>query len=182
MELVTKARTWDQTLLLFSTEQPDFNNTLHCQDRCKIFFVTRGSATVTKGNMVQIFAAGSLFFTHDTTAQLHIDHPDSFQCCGIYFASTIINDDLERLFALNRNQINQIFHQGAGCTSMQYLLNLRMDLARSLLRNTELPQKEIALRCGFQDYGHFCKTFFSGFNSNINFILLVIFSIFFNIK
>ena len=44
-------------------------------------------------------------------------------------------------------------------TCLNYLLNLRMDLAKILLTKTELPISEIGARVGFPDPNYFAKIF-----------------------
>ena len=44
-------------------------------------------------------------------------------------------------------------------TCHDYLLTLRMDLAKVMLTNTELPINEIASRVGYPDAGYFAKIF-----------------------
>ena len=44
-------------------------------------------------------------------------------------------------------------------TCMNYLLNLRVDLAKAMLINTELPINEICSRVGYSDQNYFSKLF-----------------------
>ena len=46
-----------------------------------------------------------------------------------------------------------------GVTVQRYVILRRMELARELLRTTELSVASVALSCGFQDENHFMKTF-----------------------
>lgn len=66
---------------------------------------------------------------------------------------------LEKQFGVNRNIINESFHAATNCTVMVYLNKMRMEFSSQLLKATELPLSEIALRCGFDDYAYFCKVF-----------------------
>ena len=44
-------------------------------------------------------------------------------------------------------------------TCHDYLLNLRLDLAKVMLTNTELPINEISSRVGYPDANYFAKLF-----------------------
>jgi len=55
---------------------------------------------------------------------------------------------LEKTFACNRNQINKEFQKELNTTVMKYFTQMRMQLASILLRDTEIPILEVALRVG----------------------------------
>ena len=62
-------------------------------------------------------------------------------------------------FAINRNKLNELFMEQTSMTCLNYLLNLRMDLAKILLSKTELPIGEISSRVGYPDSNYFTKVF-----------------------
>lgn len=62
-------------------------------------------------------------------------------------------------FATNRTTLNDLFRKGCGLSVMAYLNKIRLDVAASLLRNTELPVTEIAWRAGFPDESYFSRSF-----------------------
>ncbi len=68
-------------------------------------------------------------------------------------------DTLTKEFNINRNKLNDLFMQQASMTCLNYLLNLRMDLAKILLTKTELPISEISSRVGYPDSNYFTKVF-----------------------
>jgi LacI family transcriptional regulator len=51
------------------------------------------------------------------------------------------------------------FRSHFGCAPDEHLLRLRMDRARRLLLETDLPTAEVAAQCGFQSAEHFSATF-----------------------
>ena len=55
--------------------------------------------------------------------------------------------------------LTEHFRKEFGITIMQYVLNKRMELAKELLRDTELTVKEISYRCGFNDVEYFSRCF-----------------------
>lgn len=70
--------------------------------------------------------------------------------------------NLERLtkkFLINRNKLNDIFMKESSVTCMNYLLKLRIDLAKVMLTNTEIPIGEVSNRVGFEDPNYFAKVF-----------------------
>ena len=68
-------------------------------------------------------------------------------------------DTITKKFAINKNKLNDLFMKQASMTCHDYLLTLRIDLAKSMLTNTELPINEIASRVGYPDAGYFAKIF-----------------------
>lgn len=70
---------------------------------------------------------------------------------------------LTQKFGINRNRLNEMFTESTGKTAMQCLLQMRLKLAALMLKNTELPIKEIAYRTGFCDLSYFTKTFKTSF-------------------
>ena len=68
-------------------------------------------------------------------------------------------ETLTKKFAVNRNKLNALFMEQSSMTCLNYLLNLRLDLAKILLTKTELPIGEISARVGYPDSNYFAKIF-----------------------
>ncbi len=68
-------------------------------------------------------------------------------------------ESLTKEFMINRNKLNDIFMKQASMTCLNYLLNLRIDLAKILLTKTEIPIGEISIRVGYPDQNYFAKVF-----------------------
>jgi AraC-like DNA-binding protein len=66
---------------------------------------------------------------------------------------------IARDLQLGYTQFRELFQEHAQTSPKQYQLKIRMERARELLRNTELPLKEIALRLGFHTAFHFSHQF-----------------------
>ncbi len=75
------------------------------------------------------------------------------------YADRITLEQLSREFGANRNLLAIAFKDKFQATPMQYLMQHRIEVACSLLTNTELPVTEIGLRAGFFDLSHFGRTF-----------------------
>jgi AraC family L-rhamnose operon regulatory protein RhaS len=67
--------------------------------------------------------------------------------------------ELTRTFHTNRTTLARRFHQATGSTVVAYLTRLRMNVAASILRDTELGIGEVMRRVGFRDGTHFGRTF-----------------------
>lgn len=70
---------------------------------------------------------------------------------------------LEQLASINQCSVSKLCHDfkaAYGCSIFQYLLNLRLNYARSFLRSTrDIRTKDAALSCGFDDISYFCKAY-----------------------
>jgi len=53
----------------------------------------------------------------------------------------------------------RVFKQKTGFTPHQYLLNARVNAAKFFLKTTDLPNKSIIVRCGFNSESGFCTVF-----------------------
>lgn len=67
--------------------------------------------------------------------------------------------DLARRFHTNRTTLSEKFCRATGQSVVAYLSRLRMNVAASILRDTELDIGEIMRRVGFRDSTHFGRTF-----------------------
>ena len=60
---------------------------------------------------------------------------------------------------VNPTYLSYLFHRVAGVGFSNFLLNLRIARARTLLRETNLKVREVAEQAGFHDYHYFAKAF-----------------------
>ena len=63
------------------------------------------------------------------------------------------------MVGLSRRHLERLFNRFLGLSPAQYYLGLRLERARHLLYQTELPILEIALACGFVSASHFSKCY-----------------------
>lgn len=68
-------------------------------------------------------------------------------------------EDLAKEVGTNVCTLKSVFKQEFGKTVFQYLYEYRMDLAKHLLEETNLPILEIGLRLGYEYQSHFCLAF-----------------------
>jgi AraC family L-rhamnose operon regulatory protein RhaS len=60
---------------------------------------------------------------------------------------------------IQRTRLNTVFQKLTGGTPMEYLARLRMERAKTLLRETETKVIDIAFECGFSSSQYFANTF-----------------------
>ena len=87
----------------------------------------------------------------------------------IYYLQTCYNQKItiEKLteeFHTNRTTLLNDFKKHTGQSINHYLIELRLNMASTLLRDTELSIEEICDRTGFNDISYFSKVFKKGLN------------------
>ncbi|MEM8798032.1 MAG: GlxA family transcriptional regulator [Pseudomonadota bacterium] len=60
---------------------------------------------------------------------------------------------------LSRRQIERLFHKNLGRSPARYYLELRLDRARHLLLQSNIPIVEVGVACGFVSASHFSKCY-----------------------
>lgn len=76
-----------------------------------------------------------------------------------HFAEPVTNRDLAALAGYHEYYLNRIFRAHMGVSLHEYLLQLRLQQARSLLLDPAIPLETVAERCGFGSYPHFSGYF-----------------------
>ena len=71
----------------------------------------------------------------------------------------INNQTISEEFHYSAAYINRILKKQLGKTVHEFLLKYRLDMAKDVLKNSDLPISEVALSVGFGDVPHFIKTF-----------------------
>lgn len=67
--------------------------------------------------------------------------------------------DLTEQFHINRTTLSEEFQKATKMPVMEYLIKLRVHMASTMIKNTELPITEIMYRTGFNDNSHFGRMF-----------------------
>jgi AraC-like DNA-binding protein len=78
--------------------------------------------------------------------QAHIDQP-------------ILLEQVAGAVALSPFHFHREFKRATGMTPHQYIVQVRMERAKALLSDSDLPLAEVAARVGFADQSHFSSTF-----------------------
>jgi AraC family transcriptional regulator len=68
-------------------------------------------------------------------------------------------DQLAAAAGFSSFHFHRQFKQATGLTPRQYLVQIRIERAKSLLRGSELPIVDVAAKVGFADQSHFTTTF-----------------------
>lgn len=68
-----------------------------------------------------------------------------------------------RAAAISRSQLHRKLKAVTGRSTANYIRYIRLSQARSLLKSTNLPIGEIAVKVGFKDFSHFSRSFFKEF-------------------
>ncbi len=90
---------------------------------------------------------------HEATVAAAVRHLDAH-----YAGPLRIADVAARVF-LSPDRFTEVFSQAMGRTPRDYLGHLRLERARALLRDTDLPIGEVALDSGFGDGAYFARAF-----------------------
>ena len=77
-----------------------------------------------------------------------------------YFASNISLKELALVAQINsHHHFCRLFKQSTGIAPYQYVIEQRIEKAKQLLKQKELPLVEVALSCGFSSQSTFSRTF-----------------------
>ncbi|NHN30227.1 helix-turn-helix transcriptional regulator [Paenibacillus agricola] len=77
----------------------------------------------------------------------------------IHAADKISVDDIALEFNYNADYLTRLFKKEMGMNMQEYIQKVKMDHAKEELCRTDLPIKEIAHNCGFEDEKYFMKVF-----------------------
>ena len=81
------------------------------------------------------------------------------QHMNTHLAESLNNADLAAMCHMHPNHFIRYFSQKTGQTPYRYLTVKRMETAKQLLEQTELPISQIMERTGIQDSGYFARLF-----------------------
>lgn len=76
-----------------------------------------------------------------------------------HYAKSISLKDIAKNSGLNHTTLTKLMKEETGMTAMEYLMNYRIDVAKKHLAFTDIPLKELAMRCGFKTVSHFTRVF-----------------------
>ena len=74
-------------------------------------------------------------------------------------AERITLADIAREFRLSADHFGRLFKRASGVTLYQFIIRCRVDRARTMLSETEIPIVDIAPECGFADQVHLTRAF-----------------------
>lgn len=88
---------------------------------------------------------------------------DAVRAMEANVADPLTLDQIAQIAGLSARQINRLFSEKLGRSTMKYYRELRLDKAQSLLRNSPLSLTEIALASGFASSSHFSRVYTESF-------------------
>ena len=101
--------------------------------------------------------AYSAFLPSGTTPEAPIDEVCSYM--KKHYAEEIRLEDLAKIAHLNPNHLVRQFKKIYGISPISYLIKIRMDYAKKLLVESNLPIKTVATHCGYSDPSFFTSYF-----------------------
>ncbi len=81
-----------------------------------------------------------------------------------HYSENITVARLAELGNISVSSFNRIFKKESNLTPKEYLIDVRIEKSKLLLRRNEIPITEIALRCGFASSSHFSNSFNHKYN------------------
>jgi AraC-like DNA-binding protein len=76
-----------------------------------------------------------------------------------HYPYELTRESVARQFGISPNHLSRIFQMQGHMTFTNYLMHVRTDRAKFLLRNYNLKLDDIAARCGYHDPTYFCRVF-----------------------
>jgi len=76
-----------------------------------------------------------------------------------HYQYDITRDSVARQFGVSPNYLSRMFQVHGHMTFSSYLMHVRTDRAKHLLRNYNLKLDDVAARCGYRDSAYFCRVF-----------------------
>ena len=76
-----------------------------------------------------------------------------------HYSESISNQELADLIHLSEDRFNHVFKESIGISPLNYINEMRLKKAMSLLKKKEFSVTEVALSVGFQDFNHFGRLF-----------------------
>lgn len=75
------------------------------------------------------------------------------------FCEELTVERLAELLRISPSNFNRIFKKEVGLTPIEYLIEVRIEKSKTLLRRKDIPIIEVAERCGFGSSSHFSTSF-----------------------
>lgn len=76
-----------------------------------------------------------------------------------HYQYDVTRESVAQQFEISPNYLSRIFQLQGHMTFSSYLMHVRTDRAKFLLRNYNLKLDDIAERCGYRDTAYFCRVF-----------------------
>lgn len=118
-------------------------------------FVVKGLLYTIFGKLETQFAFKNKKYVYDNTIQLILKYIEG------HFTQKLTLDRLAKELGFSKFYISRLFKSKIGYQFNEYINNLRVNLAQSLLTETDLSILNVAYECGFDSQRSFNRAFFS---------------------
>lgn len=93
---------------------------------------------------------------------------EAMRYVGLHFTRNISDHDVANRLGLSTSHFRHLFRQASGQPFHRYLVSVRLESARKLLRDSSASVSEIAVMVGFQSPAHFSRSFAHRFGASPN--------------
>lgn len=101
---------------------------------------------------------------HSYPGSVYVKH--AMEYIAYHYREKIKINELADYIGVNRSYLTSSFKKAIGCSPQEYLVNLRMEKAKGLLRNSSMQINAIAASVGYQDQLAFSKIFKQHFGAS----------------
>lgn len=84
---------------------------------------------------------------------------DAISLMGQNLEEPLSVPDIADIVGLSQRQLERLFAASAGVSPVSYYRDIRLDRARGLVTQTDMPVLEVALACGFASPEHFSRAY-----------------------
>ncbi|QHQ62368.1 helix-turn-helix domain-containing protein [Anaerocolumna sedimenticola] len=84
---------------------------------------------------------------------------DAFDYIALHFCERITLNEVAESVHMSPNYFSTYFRKATNIGFSDYIVKLRVQKAKELMKNTSLGSKEIAVRCGFSNMSNFYRLF-----------------------
>ncbi len=91
--------------------------------------------------------------------QKNLTFKNIFNYVNEHYLENLCIRDISRMFNVNANYVSHLFKKEEGTVFTEYITNLRINYASTLLKTTRMPVAEVAEKTGFNDYYYFTRVF-----------------------
>lgn len=94
---------------------------------------------------------------HNYPGKVYVKHAMEYIAC--HYREKIKINELAAYIGVNRSYLTSSFKKTIGCSPQEYLIDLRMEKAKDMLRNTTMQINAVAAAVGYTDQLAFSKIF-----------------------